>query len=105
MPHRKANSVVAANHKRASGEEAKLRQWRKELDWFERSASALAARPELNNKFIAVKDGKILDQDRNDVRLAKRVNKKYPRQVILIVKVPPDETVSEFPSPEIVGEV
>ena len=105
MPGPKKNGATAAGKHQVSEEEANLRQWRKELDWFERSVSSLVARPELHNKFIAVKGGKILDQDRDEIKLVKRITKKYPRQVIFIGRIPPDNTVYELPSPEIIREV
>src|SRR3990172_2432143 len=99
MPNRKKSGVAAAGRQAVSEEEANLREWRKELDWFERSVSRLLNRPELNNKYIAVKGGKILDQDRDEIKLVKRITKKYPQQVIFIGRIPPDRTVYKLPSP------
>lgn len=84
-----------------SDKEWELRKWEKELKFFNRIKKKLLETKTYKNKFVAIKDEKVIDFDIDKLRLAKRVNKKYRDEVVLIVKVEIGVPVAEIPSPEV----
>jgi len=78
-----------------------LKKWREELASFKKIAPELSDNSDYTNKYIAIKDKKIIDFDPDNFRLVKRINKKYPEEVVLVVKVSAVERICEVPSPEI----
>ncbi|MFH1881532.1 MAG: hypothetical protein ABIL62_02315 [Planctomycetota bacterium] len=56
------------------------------------------------NKFVAVLNGKVVDHDKDELRLANRVYMKYPREFILIREVKKEiPVIFAMESPEGVG--
>lgn len=84
-----------------SEEDWEFRKWREELDFFNSIKKELLTNKAYRNKFVAIKDKKVIDYDIDKFRLIKRVNKKYRNEVVLIVKVERGVPVAEIPSPEV----
>jgi len=74
----------------------------RELDKFRRMLPALMkSHP---NKFVAILNGKVVDHDKDELRLANRVYMKYPRVFVLIREVKEELPVTfALESPEGVG--
>lgn len=78
-----------------------FRKWEEELSFFNSVKNKLFENIDYKNKFIAIKDKKVVDSDLDNFRLVKRINKKYPDEVVLIIKVEMGVPVAEIPSPEV----
>jgi len=86
------------------GEEEKgweFKKWKEELDFFNSIKRKLLEDETYRNKFVAIKDKRLIDYDIDNFRLAKRVNEKYRNEVVLIIKAEISMPVAEIPSPEI----
>lgn len=55
------------------------------------------------DRFVAVLDGKVIDQDKNEFALAERLSGEYPERFVLIRRVSCEPCDDYFDSPE--GEV
>jgi hypothetical protein len=84
-----------------SKEDWEFSKWREELDFFNSMKKKLLKDKVYRNKFVAIKDKKLIDSDIDNFRLVKRVNKKYHNDVVLIVKVEKGIRMAEIPSPEV----
>jgi len=78
-----------------------------ELEAFERERQAfleakdsLLDNPEFRGKFVAIYEGKIVDQDEDNRELAKRVYRRHGYVPIYIGKVERERRIIEMPSPE-----
>lgn len=79
-----------------------IRQWRQELTDFYVRLDELYANPEYREKFVAMKNGEVIDVDENDLQLAERICQRFPDEVVLITKVTLKPLpVLEVSSPEI----
>lgn len=86
-----------------SGKEEFEKGWQKELDFFMSIREKLRKDKNLKDKFVAVKGNKVVDSDADDIRLTKRIGRKYPHVPVLIAKVEEERKATEVPSPEVVG--
>ncbi len=86
---------------RASGSD--VSEWEKELAYFQRVKDDLLKDSKYTNKFIAIKNKKIIDSDTNEFKLMQRINKAYPDEVVLIAKVDDERPVAEMRSPRVVS--
>jgi hypothetical protein len=82
-------------------ENAELKKWESEVHFFKRVKNDLLKDPKLRGKFIAIKDHKIIDRDRDEFKLAKRIQAQFPAQAVLIVKVEKEPPEYEITSPEL----
>lgn len=73
----------------------------KEKDAFLRMFAGLLKNPRYNRKFVAVFKGEVVDYDRDNRELAKRVYAKYGYVPIYIDKVSEEKRVIEVSSPEL----
>ena len=95
----RTDSAVAPS---ATGEEdLELKKWEDDLGYFQAMKARLLTDGTYRDKYIAIRDKKIIDSDVDHFRLARRVNEQYPYQAVLIARVEPDERVAEIPSPEL----
>ena len=78
-----------------------IREWENELIFFNSVRKELLNDKTYKNKFVAIKNSKIIDSDLDNFRLVKRINKKYPNEVVLVVKVQVGFPVAEISSPEV----
>jgi hypothetical protein len=78
-----------------------IRKWREELDFFKSVRDRLIADPRYAGRFVAMRNGQVVDSDTDNFRLARRIRGKYPREVVLIAKVTDEEPIHELPSPEL----
>jgi len=83
-------------------ENAELKKWEQEVRFFKHIRKNLLKDQKLRGKFVAIKDHKIIDWDRDEFKLARRMLAKFPEQAVLIVKVEKEFPEYELPSPEIV---
>lgn len=88
---------IAPTRKRSSD----IREWENELIFFNSIRKELFNDKTYKDKFVAIKNSKVIDLDLNNFRLVKRINKKYPNEVVLVVKVQVGFPVAEIPSPEV----
>lgn len=84
-----------------SEEDWEFKKWKEELEFFNSIKRELLEDKTYRNKFVAIKDKKLIDSDIDNLRLVKRVNEKYRNEVVLIVKVEIGSPVAEIPSPEV----
>lgn len=82
-------------------EDITLTKWDSEVRYFESIRKELLKEKEYRNKFVAIKDKEIIGVDTEKIKLAKRVKRQYPHEVILITRVQRGMRVVELPSPEI----
>ncbi len=80
---------------------AELKKFDREVNFFERIRKDLLKDQKLRGKFVAIRNHNIIDQDRDELKLAKRIMAKFPEQVVLIAKVEKHPPVYEIPSPEV----
>ena len=76
-------------------------KWHGELSFFNSTKKDLLENKSFRNKFVAIKDKKLIDVDIDKFRLVKRVSEKHPNGVVLIAKVEMGVAVAEIPSPEV----
>ncbi len=79
-----------------------FRRWGEELSFFNSIKGKLWEDEAYRDKFVAIRDKKVIDSDLDDFKLVKRINKKYPSEVVLIAKVEMGMRVAKIPSPRIV---
>jgi len=77
-----------------------MRKWRRELEHFKHMKSALWKDKKLRHKFVAIRDGNVVDHDADKFALARRVSETFPGQVVLVMRVQRGARVVEMPSPE-----
>lgn len=77
-------------------------KWQDELDFFNNAKKTILKNSQYRNKFVAIKNQKVIDSDKDKFRLVKRINKKYPDEAVLVVKVQIAVPRLEVPSPELV---
>lgn len=82
--------------------EIHMANWNRELAHFKKMKNHLLKDVKYGGKFVAIKEAKIIDSDLDDLRLAKRIDQKYPDEVVLIVKAEEEFPSIEEPSPEFV---
>ncbi len=78
-------------------------KWRAELALFQSIENELAKDEGYAGKYVAFKDGRVIDSDVDEFRLARRIGEGYPGDVVLIAEVGagiPDVTL-ELPSVEL----
>lgn len=80
-----------------------IAKWEKELAYFQRAKDDLLKDSKYTNKFIAIRNKKIIDSDTDEFKLVRRINKAHPDEVVLIAKVDDDERVAELRSPRVVS--
>jgi hypothetical protein len=83
--------------------ENQVNNWAKELQFFDSIKAQLLSDPLLTNRFVAIKDQKVIDHDIDKLMLARRINEKFAYQSVLIVKVQRSFPFAEVPSPEVPG--
>ena len=77
-----------------------MSKWAEELAFFNSIQEDLLTDKAYKNKYVAIKDKKLIDSDADDFRLVERIDSKYPNDVVLVVKVEADVPIAEIPSPE-----
>jgi hypothetical protein len=77
-----------------------VKKWEQEVSSFRSMRRKLLKNPVYSGKFVAIKNGEVVDCDSDKFALAKRVNTRYPKQVVAIAKVSEEEPRAEMPSPE-----
>ncbi len=78
-----------------------IREWEDQLIFFNSVRKELLNDKTYKNKFVAIKNSKIIDSDLDSFGLVKRIKKKYPNEVVLVVKVKVGSPVAEIPSPQV----
>nr|MDO8110775.1 hypothetical protein [Candidatus Sigynarchaeota archaeon] len=74
-----------------------------ELKRFAKMKQELLQDPRYREKFIAMKNGVILETGDDELDLAEKVQSQFPDQVILVKKVTVEEDRVDLPSFEVVG--
>lgn len=82
-------------------EDLEFKKWEEEIRFFNSIKRKLLEDKVYRNKFVAIKDKKLIDSDIDNFRLVKRINKKYPNEVVLVVRVEMGMRVAKIPSPRI----
>ena len=83
-------------------EDPDIAAWRDELAFFESVRADLLEDESYKRKCVAIRHHKIVDSDADNFRLARRIHRRHPGEVVLIVMVEDVERVVELPSPELV---
>lgn len=91
---------LSFSYARSSVDENMLK-WRQELEHFEQVKSTLWKDKKLRHKFVAVHNKEVVDFDADKFALARRMSKKLPDQVVLIMRVQREIRIIEMPSPEL----
>ena len=79
--------------------------WLEILSSYSEFKQTLVNDPKYKGKYVAIKDMKVIDFDDDEFALAGRINKKYPRDIILIEKVGEEKPVVHLRSPRLCDEV
>ncbi len=85
-----------------SQSDRELREWAEEPEFFNTSKSKLLEDEAYKGNFVAIKNKEVIDSDRDKFKLAKRINKIYPSEDVLLMKVEQHIPVVTIPSPRIV---
>ena len=76
-------------------------RWWSELQYYLSIREQLWERPELQSRFIAMKDHKIVDTDADPFELARRAELEHPGEVVFISKVELTDPVINMPMMEV----
>ncbi len=68
-------------------ETKEIRLWRAEVQFFERMRKKLWENPEYREKYVAIRQKKIIDVGTNQFDLARKWSKQLPGKIVLITKV------------------
>ena len=103
---RKGKSISARN---SEGTRSKARSqealWLEILSSYGEFKKTLVDDPKYKDKYVAIKDMKVIDLDDDEFALAKRINRKYPKDVVLIGKVGDEEPEVYLRSPKLCDEI
>lgn len=75
--------------------------WEKEFAYFQRTKNDLLKDIRYANKYIAIMHKRIIDSDKDEIRLVRRINKAYPDEVVFIAKVDEKESIGVVRSPRV----
>jgi len=78
-----------------------IAKWEKELAYFQDVKQKLVEDGKYINQYVAVKNKKIIDSDKDEIRLVRRINEAYPHEVVLIAKVDEQEDIGVVRSPRV----
>ncbi|MFN0196104.1 MAG: hypothetical protein ACKVT0_05120 [Planctomycetaceae bacterium] len=82
-------------------EDADIRLWQEDADYFESIRSNLWNDKDYRGKYVALREKEVIDVDDDKFQLARRVMRQYPADVVFVAKVQIESQVVEVPSPEI----
>ncbi len=82
-------------------EDPDMKKWRQELAFFREHRLEMLRDAKSTGRFVAVRNGRIVDSDDDDFALVKRARKAYPGEVVLVVRADGSVPTVELPSPEI----
>ncbi|MGA2683256.1 MAG: hypothetical protein ABSF44_15830 [Candidatus Bathyarchaeia archaeon] len=94
------NPLVVAYSPSTKSPSASERIFNENKEVFIKLKDGLVQKPEFENKFIAIKDGKMVDSDYDRSILVERLYTKYGYVPLFIGKVVKQEKYKELPSPE-----
>src|SRR5262249_460806 len=72
-----------------------------EHNYFQTIRQELCNQPALRSKYVAIFHHQIIDQDTDMFALSHRMDKKHPKEVVLLAKVELTDPIYELPSPEL----
>ena len=72
--------------------------WKAQVEYYLRARDELLGR--YGDRWVAIKDGAVVDEDDDRLALITRINKSYPTEVVLVVRPTAGRRVVELPSPE-----
>lgn len=73
--------------------------WYADLEYFQSIKSELLEDGTYVDKYIAIRNKKIIDSDKDEIKLALRIEKAYPDKVVFIAKVDEKENIGVVRSP------
>lgn len=104
MASKKSKSYVKRSpltEKRGSRKTSDIAGWETEFSHFQSAKQKLVEDGTYLNKYVAIKNKKIIDSDKNEIRLVRRINKTYPDEVVFIAKVDEKESIGVVRSPRV----
>ena len=81
--------------------DSEMKKLSEEMAVFKRIKTKMLSDKTYCNKYVAIKNGKVVDFDLNNLKLAQRINRKFPNEVVLLVKVKRGERLVKLRSPRV----
>ena len=78
-----------------------LQEWEKLVTFFKQKKTELLAQPKFKNKYVAICNEQVVDFDSDKFVLFDRTTKKYPNDIVLIVKVDEKERLVRLETPKV----
>ena len=81
--------------------DAQMAAWTEERARFQRILPDLWRDERYRNRYVAVRQGEVVDADDDKMALARRLVRRFPRQSVFVGAVRRQQREAEMPSPEV----